>query len=220
MRKKVELQQKPHLEVELPIPTESDVHYKYIKWVKYARECMVYGIGNDGKVGLFWKKPSKHKPQNLNKRVGSVNVYGYRMIVTVKNGTIYEHQLVWLLFNGNLPSKPFSIDHKDRDPQNNNIDNLRIANQKQQQRNKNARKDGKSRYTGVHWNKQHNKWRVHYYYVDENKNTKCVYIGAYKSEQFAALMWNFHVTGTSDFDEDFQNLNPIEPLIDLKLNQL
>src|SRR5262249_45047815 len=48
----------------------------------------------------------------------------------------YTHRLVWISFVGEIPPG-FVLDHIDRDPRNNNLTNLRLANLSQNQWNRN-----------------------------------------------------------------------------------
>ena len=52
------------------------------------------------------------------------------------------------------------IDHIDINPSNNKIENLRVANHSQNSRNQNKQKNCSSKYIGVSWNKQKNKWKA------------------------------------------------------------
>ena len=68
---------------------------------------------------------------------------------------IYKyHNEEWDITN----SKNNQIDHIDINPLNNKIENLRIVNSSQNNRNQNKRKNCSSKYVGVSWNKANNKW--------------------------------------------------------------
>lgn len=57
----------------------------------------------------------------------------------------FLHRYIWTLVNGDIPNG-MMIDHKDRDPLNNTIDNLRLATPSQNSQNRSIRSDNK---TGV-----------------------------------------------------------------------
>ena len=68
--------------------------------------------------------------------VGSLDTSGkrQRLTVSIKSKNYKFHHVCWFLYYGEWPSQ--QIDHKDRDNFNNKIDNLRLVDDKTQQRNK------------------------------------------------------------------------------------
>lgn len=78
------------------------------------------------------------------------------------------------------------IDHVDRDGLNNTRENLRIATASENQWNRGTDVDKKtSRYKGVYWNKERQKWHVQIGYMN-----KVIYIGRYDTEEAAAIAYN------------------------------
>lgn len=71
--------------------------------------------------------------------------------------TIEYINLFWLLVNGILTTleNGLEIDHRDRNPCNNKLTNLRLTNKKGNSQNRNLLLSNKSNITGV---KQDNKW--------------------------------------------------------------
>ena len=65
----------------------------------------------------------------------------------VKKKYLLLHHLVWLLKTGELPS--LSIDHRDRDPGNNQYSNLRLATRQQQNQHRDKPKSNTSGLIGV-----------------------------------------------------------------------
>ena len=60
---------------------------------------------------------------------GTIRATGY--IAVSVNRTLYlAHRLIWMWHNGDIP-EGFQIDHIDRNPSNNNIENLRIVTQQE-----------------------------------------------------------------------------------------
>jgi hypothetical protein len=73
------------------------------------------------------------------------------------NGNLYKaHRLAWLLHYGAWPED--QIDHINNDPADNRIENLRKATSSQNNRNRSSRKGSSSKYLGVSWYKNYNKW--------------------------------------------------------------
>lgn len=78
---------------------------------------------------------------------GSLGKRGY-YLVDFNNKKRFVHQLVWELFNGDIPSGVF-IDHIDGDKLNNKIENLRLSDYKVNNRNSNRLARSTSGIVGV-----------------------------------------------------------------------
>jgi hypothetical protein len=66
------------------------------------------------------------------KEAGNRRTDGYIMVRVIIDGVKYDvlkHRLIWALLHGRWPEA--GLDHRDGDAENNRIDNLREANQKQ-----------------------------------------------------------------------------------------
>lgn len=91
--------------------------------------------------------------------VGSIAGYkaqnGY-VIVRVDNEYHLAHRLVFLMHKGVLPP---NIDHINRNPSDNRIENLREATLTQNQGNRKQDHRNKSGFRGVVWNKRLSKWQ-------------------------------------------------------------
>ena len=111
---------------------------------------------------LYWKeRPVNHV--DISKPAGTINGTGYRVIMI--NGNNYRaHRLIYQMFNEHWDitdtSRDNSVDHKDRDKLNNNIDNLRVATNSQQQHNTGEQKNNTSGASNVYWHKAAGKWQV------------------------------------------------------------
>lgn len=139
----------------------------------YIKEHFEYKDGE-----LYWKKkPSK---KSIHVKVGNLagticdNLYKQ---VSLGGKFYYTHRLIFAMFYGYFPK---SIDHIDRNPQNNKIENLREATQSQNNYNASIRKDNTSGFKNVYWDKRRNQWVV---MIKVNKKNK--HIGYYDSFQEA-----------------------------------
>ena len=78
---------------------------------------------------LIWKHRDEMSNawngKNAGNQAGWVNAQGYRC-VCVNKVDYRVSRVIWVFFNGDIPSKRF-IDHIDGNRQNNRIDNLRLA---------------------------------------------------------------------------------------------
>jgi len=75
--------------------------------------------------------------------------------VSIKGKVYWEHRIIFLYHHGYLPE---FIDHKNRDPEDNRIDNLRPATKVENARNRSIRKDKK--FKGVYFRKDMSKYEV------------------------------------------------------------
>ena len=84
--------------------------------------------------------------------VKTIQVPGY--------GQRLEHRVLWIYFNGNIPSK-MEIDHKDGNRLNNNLANLRLATSSQQKMNRGCQNNNRAGLRGAYFHACHKgmKWR-------------------------------------------------------------
>ncbi len=92
--------------------------------------------------------------------------------VTIDSKNYYLHRLIYCFFNGALPK---CLDHKDGNPLNNKIENLREATQSQNLMNKAMQFNNKSGIKGLSWCNTYKKWRARI-----SINGKNVMIGYFK----------------------------------------
>jgi hypothetical protein len=110
---------------------------------EYLKEIFDYQDGN-----LIWRA-NKHRSKK-GTIAGSTKTHGYIQIKLDQK--LYQlHRLIWLWHGKELPEQ---LDHIDRNPQNNRIENLRAVTASQNQWNT-IRSDG-----GVSFHKASNKWRA------------------------------------------------------------
>jgi len=75
--------------------------------------------------GMLYYIKNPPRSRLIGTRAGTKSAYNYR-IVRINGKRYLEHRLVWILLNGELSDSDI-IDHIDRDPSNNKIENLRIV---------------------------------------------------------------------------------------------
>lgn len=92
------------------------------------------------------------------------------------------------------------IDHKDGNGLNNQKDNLRICSCSNNGANRRV-KAGTSKYLGVNWDKQNNRWKAQIH-----KNGLNYYLGNFKNETDAAIAYN---NAATIHHGEFANLNKI-----------
>lgn len=93
----------------------------------------------------------------------------------IKNKSIFMHKLIM------KPLKGFVVHHKDDNGLNNTRDNLIITTISNNLANM-PKTRGTSKYKGVHWDKNRNKWAVHL-----TVNTRSIHGGRFNTEEEAAL---------------------------------
>lgn len=106
----------------------------------------------------------------IGKPVGSVGSKGYYK-TSVNKKTLLVHRIIWEMHYGGIPSG-MMVDHKDRNKLNNSINNLRLASNSQNQKNRMSK--------CYSYNKASNKWRV-FLSIDKVQ----VYFGSFDSEEIA-----------------------------------
>lgn len=85
-----------------------------------------------------------------------------------KDHNYKNHRVIWFLIHGCIPEGVF-IDHIDRNPFNNRIENLRLADAKLNQRNKRMQSNNNTGYNGVKYVVERNgAVNVVAYWIDEN----------------------------------------------------
>lgn len=110
----------------------------------------------DEQTGVFkWRERRGATPAGT--VAGAVHSSGYRYIAV--DGVAYKaHRLAWVYVYGRPPED--LLDHRDRNPDNNAIDNLREATHAQNQQNKKVYRNNQSGHKGVSWFAQTGRWRV------------------------------------------------------------
>jgi len=117
-------------------------------------------LSYDPETGLFTWVACKGKGRGRKGQVaGRIETRsGYRRIRL--NGQRWNaHRLAWLFATGSDPGD-FTIDHINRDPNDNRIENLRLATTQQQSGNQGLWATNTSGAKGVYWNKQNRVWHA------------------------------------------------------------
>lgn len=123
------------------------------------------------KTGKFTRKVRTSTNTHVGDIAGSNNKYSQIRI----NGRAYRaNRLAWLYVHGSWPTG--QIDHKDRDPTNDRITNLRDVTQSVNQHNVSRRADNWSGQAGVTWNARTGKWRARIH-----ADKKAYFLGAFDS---------------------------------------
>ena len=115
---------------------------------------------------LYWKEGKVL----ANKEAGYKNPHGYievNITIRGKPTKFLAHRIIFYLHHGFMPKL---VDHVDRNPQNNSISNLRVADKKLNAINTGLPKNNTSGVKGVSWNKACGKWSAQIK-VDGKKKT-------------------------------------------------
>ena len=128
---------------------------------------------------LYWKVSKTNSIRVGNQAGTSVNDAGYN-IVGICGKTYRLHRVIFLYHYGYLPK---NVDHIDGNRSNNNIDNLRSADDFQNSRNSKLSKRNTSGVKNVCWARHVNKWQVQ---VRRGSSKK--YLGLYEDLELAELV--------------------------------
>lgn len=109
---------------------------------------------------------------------GTFNSEGY-IRIKIDRKLYLAHRLVWLYVCGKFPVN--QLDHIDRDPSNNRIENLRLATQAENKQNLSKPYTNTSGVVGVSWNKQTGKWQA---YIQ--LNNRQIHLGLFDTIEEAA----------------------------------
>lgn len=103
--------------------------------------------------------------------------------VGVCGARVYVHRIIWEMHNGPIPDS-LLIDHKDGDPWNNKLDNLRLATHGQNLRNTGAKRNNKCGLKGVCWLRRERLW-----FAQIQVDKKRIRIGYYQTKGLAAVAY-------------------------------
>lgn len=145
------------------------------EFVDNLRKAVIYKDGV-----LYWN--IKKGSMKIGEICGgtSVDRKGYR-VMTFSGVKTSLHRFIWLYHYG--PYKG-DIDHRDKDRQNNRIENLRNCTRSENLKNRGKFKGCTSKYKGVYFRKDIGKWQAA---IHLNGKTK--HIGVFESELAAHAAW-------------------------------
>ena len=127
-----------------------------------SQETVREWLNYDAATGVFtWrKKPRGGRRRESGRIAGTTRKNGYIFIGLGSYRQIGAHRLAWIHTNGPIPDG-MEIDHKDTNPGNNRLDNLRLATSRQQKRNKKVQSNNRSGLKGAYYHacRKGKKWR-------------------------------------------------------------
>lgn len=98
--------------------------------------------------------------------VGSVSESGYRY-VSVNSVLYLAHRIIWLYIHGYIPD--CDIDHKNRNRDDNRLENLREASRGQNNINSGLQKNNTSGFKGAYYDKRRNCWYAEIWVENKKK---------------------------------------------------
>ena len=161
--------------------------HKYKISVDRVRELLKY----EEETGfLLWKKDifcgrGKGRPVVKEGQIaGSFNRKGY-LEVGIEGHVYYGHMLSFVINHGRWPES--RLDHRDQNPSNNRIDNLREVSALENSQNSDKPfnvPNRTSKYRGVYWDKSTGFWKAK---IIADK--KIIYLGNFRSEEEASKVY-------------------------------
>lgn len=112
------------------------------EWMNY------FDLSETSKTGLVWKVDRGNGKSFRGSPAGYASSSGHWK-VELNGKTIPVHRIVYFLHNREIPDN-MVVDHKDQNPANNSVDNLRLVTFAVNMRNKKLSKSSRTMKTGVH----------------------------------------------------------------------
>lgn len=126
-----------------------------------TQEVLREWLDYNPETGIFvWKKDPRPVRPLTGVIAGTRRKTGYVFISVNGSGPIGAHRLAWIYVHG-MTIGGSEIDHKDGNPSNNAIENLRLATSRQQKQNKCVQSNNRSGLKGAYYHAAHKgkKWR-------------------------------------------------------------
>lgn len=162
--------------------TQNAVLLAELKKRKVNKRNIIDVLTYEPETGKFFWKKSIGKKTVVGAEAGSVDNSGYSKI-KIYGRTYRAHRLAWLLINGEWPKK--EIDHVNGIRNDNRIENLRLANSRQNKMNSCLRKDNTSGYRGVIFHPKKCLWQARI-----GRNGKMKSLGYFKDKLEATRKYN------------------------------
>lgn len=131
-----------------------------MKRAELTQEILKEYLNYNPSTGIFNAKHSaRFGSLPAGRKLGRLHNTGYTSMSI--NGVIFlAHRLAFLYVYGAMPKKPLQIDHINRIPTDNAIDNLRIVTPSENARNSGMRRNNTSGHKGVCFDKHAKKWEA------------------------------------------------------------
>jgi hypothetical protein len=139
-------------------------------------------LSYDRGSGVFtWQREPRPIRPLIGKTAGSSGTRGYVLICLPGHAQVGAHRLAWIYVHGSIPDG-MEIDHRDGNPSNNAIDNLRLATSSQQKMNKKVQSNNRSGLKGAYYHAAHKgkKWRSQI-----RSGGRIVFLGYYETAEEA-----------------------------------
>lgn len=153
------------------------------KYIALDRLRQVLDYNPESGVFVWRERPIKTREDKIfasryaGRPAGCLDPKGYVYIRI--DGTLFQaHRLAWLYVHGEWPA--FEIDHRDVNPSNNAIANLRAADRSTNGQNKHCQANNKCGLKGVHFDRRLGKFRAEIW-VRKRK----LYLGVFKTAEAA-----------------------------------
>ena len=135
----------------------------------------------DADTGHFTRIKASGPRGDVGKFAGWIGGSG-RVYIKIDGKSYQAHRLAWLYTYGQFPAT--DIDHKNLNPQDNRLSNLRIATRSQNQANREKLTTNKCGFKGVNFHKASNK-----FVAQISFQGKKLYLGGYDTPEQASLIY-------------------------------
>lgn len=151
-------------------------------FIEKAKSLLSY----DPETGVFRWLVNRQGKAKAGDVAGSTRNDGY-CTICVARVKLYQHQLAWMFVHGAAPLQ--TIDHRNGNPSDNRIGNLRDVSSKKNSENRTTAGPRKNcgRLLGAHWSKIHKRWKSsiatagkskHLGWFDSEKDAHAAYVKA------------------------------------------
>jgi len=135
-------------------------------------------ISYDPETGIFTWRVDKTRV-SIGDKAGRINTSGHRQI-GINNRRYLAHRLAWWICWGEWPE--FMLDHINRNPDDNRIQNLRPSNSSLNNQNTNLKRNNVSGHKGVYWDTRNKCWRA---YIRIKR--KGIHLGSFHDKEEAII---------------------------------